>query len=111
MYITSDNRWGVDGLFFGLWLDPDGPVPAALAGSIVEFFGTGGHNLIGPEDERWDLAMIVRQASVQDLFAFAANGEYLAGIGHRTAALEDSRLLPIVHRPLPLSPTPNAPKT
>jgi hypothetical protein len=81
------------------------------SGGSVEFFGTGGHNLIGPEDERWDLAMIVRQASVQDLFAFAANGEYLAGIGHRTAALEDSRLLPIVHRPLPLSPTPNAPKT
>jgi hypothetical protein len=27
--------------------------------------------------------------------AFASNAEYLAGIGHRTAALEDSRLLPL----------------
>ena len=27
--------------------------------------------------------------------ALAANAEYLAGIGHRTAALEDSRLLPL----------------
>ena len=27
---------------------------------------------------------------------FASNQEYLAGIGHRTAALEDSRLLPLV---------------
>lgn len=26
---------------------------------------------------------------------------YLAGIGHRAAALEDSRLLPIVEQPLP----------
>jgi hypothetical protein len=28
--------------------------------------------------------------------AFASNQEYLAGLGHRTAALEDSRLLPLV---------------
>jgi len=28
----------------------------------------------------------------------ASNDEYLAGIGHRTAALEDSRLLPIDER-------------
>jgi hypothetical protein len=38
-------------------------------------------------------------ASVDDFFAFASNPAYLAGIGHRTAALEDSRLLPIVERP------------
>jgi hypothetical protein len=28
--------------------------------------------------------------------AFASNPEYLSGIGHRLAALEDSRLLPLV---------------
>lgn len=28
--------------------------------------------------------------------AFAADEGYLAGLGHRTAALEDSRLLPLV---------------
>ncbi|MGF7234619.1 MAG: DUF1330 domain-containing protein [Frankia sp.] len=71
------------------------------SGGSVEFFGTGGHNFVGPADERWDLVMLVRQASVQDFFAFAANEAYLAGVGHRTAALEDSRLLPVVGRPLP----------
>jgi hypothetical protein len=71
------------------------------SGGSVEFFGTGGHNLIGPTDERWDLVMLVRQSSLDDFFAFASNEAYLAGIGHRTAALEDSRLLPIVEHPLP----------
>jgi hypothetical protein len=45
--------------------------------------------------------MLIRQASVADFFAFATDEGYLSGIGHRTAALEDSRLLPIVDRPLP----------
>jgi len=70
-------------------------------GGSVEFFGTGGPNFVGPADERWDLVMMIRQASLSDFLAFASNDDYLAGIGHRTAALEDSRLLPIVERPLP----------
>jgi hypothetical protein len=40
--------------------------------------------------------MLIRQASVESFFAMAQNPDYLAGIGHRSAALEDSRLLPIV---------------
>jgi hypothetical protein len=76
------------------------PFLTASGGSVV-FFGTGGHNFVGPASERWDLVMLVRQASVHDFLVFASNEEYLAGIGHRTAALEDSRLLPVVDRPLP----------
>jgi hypothetical protein len=44
--------------------------------------------------------MLIRQSSVSDFVAFASNHEYLAGIGHRTAVLEDSRLLPVADRPL-----------
>jgi hypothetical protein len=40
--------------------------------------------------------MLVRQRSINDFIAFASNKEYLEGIGHRTAALEDSRLLPLI---------------
>lgn len=40
--------------------------------------------------------MLVRQSSVQAFMAFATNEAYLAGIGHRTAAIADSRLLPLV---------------
>ena len=72
----------------------------AASGGSVEFFGIGGYNFIGPTDERWDLVMLIRQSSLDDFFAFASDHAYLAGIGHRTAALEDSRLLPIIDRPL-----------
>ncbi|MBK4771904.1 MAG: DUF1330 domain-containing protein [Pantoea sp. Morm] len=65
------------------------------SGGELLFLGSGGSFLIGPDQERWDLIMMVRQSSVQSFFALAKNKDYLAGIGHRTAALEDSRLLPL----------------
>jgi hypothetical protein len=66
------------------------------SGGELLFLGKGGAFLIGPSDERWDAAMLVRQSSVSAFMAFASNPEYMAGIGHRLAALEDSRLLPLV---------------
>jgi hypothetical protein len=36
-----------------------------------------------------------RVASLNESFGFASHQDYLNGIGHRTAALEDSRLLPL----------------
>ena len=60
------------------------------------FFGKGGEFLIGPSDERWDAAMLVRQTNVASFLEFASNQEYLSGLGHRLAALEDSRLLPLI---------------
>jgi len=65
-------------------------------GGDLQVLGTGGFYLIGPLDERWDVAMLVRHASLEAFMAMADNQDYLAGIGHRVAALEDSRLLPIV---------------
>jgi len=65
------------------------------SGGDIHFLGAGGTFLIGPESERWDLVAIIRQSSVDSFLAFANNKAYLAGIGHRTAALEDSRLLPV----------------
>ncbi|MGF6496268.1 uncharacterized protein (DUF1330 family) [Luteibacter sp. 621] len=65
------------------------------SGGELLFVGTGGPVLIGPEDERWDLVMLVKQRNVESFLAFANNAAYLAGLGHRTAALEDSRLLPL----------------
>lgn len=74
------------------------------SGGDVLFFGTGDGFLIGPADERWDVAMLVRQASVASFLAFASHQEYLAGLGHRTAAVKDSRLLPLSEVPLSLDP-------
>ncbi|HKK44706.1 MAG TPA: hypothetical protein VJ964_04255 [Balneolaceae bacterium] len=66
------------------------------SGGGLEFLGKGGKYLIGPQNERWDVVMLVRQASVESFMAFSSDKEYLAGLRHRTAALEDSRLLPLV---------------
>lgn len=68
----------------------------AQSGGEVLFFGRGGEFLIGPSEERWDAAMLVRQASVASFLEFASNQDYLSGIGHRLAALVDSRLLPLI---------------
>lgn len=65
------------------------------SGGELQLLGRGGPWLIGPEWERWDLVMLVRQRSVEAFLAFAQHEAYLAGIGHRTAAIEDSRLLPL----------------
>jgi hypothetical protein len=42
--------------------------------------------------------MLVRQASLDSFVAFASNPAYLEGLGHRTAAIVDSRLLPLVEK-------------
>ena len=68
------------------------------SGGELLFLGDGGPWLIGPEGEGWDCAMLVRQASVASFIAWNSDAAYLAGIGHRTAALADSRLLPLVGR-------------
>jgi hypothetical protein len=72
------------------------------------FIGHARAFLIGPESERWDAAMLVRQRDAQSFLAFASDPACMAGIGHRVAALEDSRLLPVDRRFLrhPLHATP-----
>ena len=79
---------------YRLYMDHTMPHLEKSGGKLL-FFGRGGRFLIGPGDERWDAAMLVQQSSAAAFMAFASNAEYLAGIGHRTAALEDSRLLPL----------------
>ena len=85
---------------FDLYILHTLPLLRKTGGDLL-FLGAGGPFLIGPEDENWDLVMLVRQTSVQSFLAFAGDPEYLAGLGHRTAAIDDSRLLPMTELPLP----------
>lgn len=71
------------------------PFLTASGGEIL-FMGKGGGFLVGPTDEHWDAVLLIRQSSVNSFLAFESNEAYMKGIGHRTAALEDSRLLPII---------------
>lgn len=83
---------------YRLYMDHTRPFLEKSGGHVL-FYGRGGGFLIGPADERWDAAMLVRQAGTASFLAFASDAEYLAGIGHRTAALADSRLLPLLEEP------------
>ena len=64
------------------------------AGSRIIFYGKCGDFVIGPQQEKWDALLLVEHGSVSKFIAFAQNESYLRTAGHRTAALEDSRLLP-----------------
>lgn len=64
------------------------------AGSRIIYYGKSKNFLIGPELEKWDALLIVEHKSVVKFMEFAKNKDYLKNAGHRTAALEDSRLLP-----------------
>jgi len=66
------------------------------AGSKTLFYGKCSPFMIGPEAEKWDAILLVQHESAEKFIAFAQEETYLKTAGHRTAALEDSRLLPIV---------------
>jgi uncharacterized protein (DUF1330 family) len=80
---------------YQLYIEHTIPFLTASGGKIL-FIGEGSAFLIGPANEHWDAVLLIRQNSVNSFLAFESNQEYMKGIGHRTAALEDSRLLPIV---------------
>lgn len=80
---------------YKLYMDHTLPFLKEVEGEIL-FQGEGGSYLIGPEMESWDQVLLVRHQSAEVFLQFAQNEEYLKGVGHRTAALHDSRLLPII---------------
>ncbi|BDD05273.1 DUF1330 domain-containing protein [Aureibacter tunicatorum] len=64
------------------------------AGSRIIYYGKSKDYIIGPDSEKWDAVLLVEHESVMKFMEFAQNEDYLKNAGHRTAALEDSRLLP-----------------
>jgi len=69
-------------------------------GSELLFSGNSAQYLIGPPEEKWDAVLLVKYQNKKQFLALVTDKEYLAISGHRTAALEDSRLLPLVEGPL-----------
>jgi uncharacterized protein (DUF1330 family) len=64
-------------------------------GGQVVFMGMGGSLLIGPQEARWDRVLLVQYPNLAAILAMTQSSDYATGVGHRTAALADSRLLPI----------------
>jgi len=79
---------------YGIYSAHTLPLLAEVGGKPV-FVGEGGMLLIGPPDTTWDRVLLVEYPNLAAFLSMTRNSEYLAGAGHRTAALADSRLLPI----------------
>jgi hypothetical protein len=94
--MPADNVSGREA--YQKYIDHTLPFLTATGGSI-SLIGEGGNFFVGPPDEVWDVAMLIKQNSLADFLSFATNQDYLRGVGHRSAALLDSRILPI--RPYP----------
>jgi uncharacterized protein (DUF1330 family) len=67
----------------------------AVGGQVV-WRGSAKAVVIGPTTERWDDALLVQYPSKQAFLQMIGNPEYQAITAHRTAALEDSRLIATV---------------
>lgn len=70
------------------------PIVAAHGGSIA-YSGKPGLTVVGPEDEHWDLMLLVKYPHFGAFIEMAESARYRAIMHHRTAALADSRLLPV----------------
>ena len=63
------------------------------AGGTVIWQGAPKALLLGPPEERWYLALLVKYPSKEAFLAMVSDPAYQAITMHRTAALEDSRLI------------------
>lgn len=77
------------------YMENVGPLLDSRGGSL-RFSGEAEAFVIGPAEEHWDWALLVEHQSTEAFLAFAKDPAYLAVVGHRTAALADARLLPLV---------------
>ena len=76
-----------------------GPLFKSLGGRQV-WSGRPEGVVTGPADERWDLAFIAEYPNAGAFLAMVTNPDYREFVKHRTAAVEDSRLI----RMAPLTP-------
>lgn len=70
----------------------------AAIGAAVLFLGEAKGSLIAPPDEQWDEILLVRYPSIEAFIGMLAAADYREAAKHRTAALEDSRLIATVQK-------------
>lgn len=68
----------------------------AGCGGQVIFMGAAQAPLVAPAEERWDEVLLVRYPSIEAFVTMVMNPEYQALAKHRTAALEEARLIPML---------------
>jgi uncharacterized protein (DUF1330 family) len=69
-----------------------GPIFRQLGGSIL-WRGQQECMLTGPADKHWDIGFVARYPDAAAFLSMVTNPAYQAIVHHRTAAVEDSRLI------------------
>ena len=77
---------------YGRYAEAVIPLIQAHGGEQV-WHGQQAAMLIGPQDKDWHLAALVRYPTARSFVDMVTSPEYQAIVAHRTAALEDSRLI------------------
>ena len=68
----------------------------AGCGGQVIFMGAAQAPLVAPADETWDEVLLVRYPSIEAFVSMVMNPEYQQLARHRTAALAEARLIPML---------------
>ncbi|MDO8331959.1 MAG: DUF1330 domain-containing protein [Fluviicoccus sp.] len=71
-------------------------VKLAEIGAEVIFMGDAKGSVIAPPEESWDEVLLVRYPSIQVFMGMMASPDFREASKHRTAALEDARLIATV---------------
>ena len=93
---TAESGFGVDGMSGEAAYREYGRRFAELHprfGGEPIWMGRAGHTAIGPTDEKWDIAILVRYPTRAQFVAMFRDPDYLAIAPIRAAALEDSRII------------------
>ena len=88
----EDGRTATGAEAYAAYGRESAPVFQRVGGTIT-WRGAPEAVLIGPADERWDIAFIARYPSGSAFLEMVTDPAYRAVVHHRQAAVEDSRLI------------------
>jgi uncharacterized protein (DUF1330 family) len=77
---------------YALYGTASNPIFVRVGGTII-WSGTPYSTLIGPDDERWDIAFIARYPNARAFLEMVTDVDYRRAVVHRQAAVADSRLI------------------
>ncbi|WP_417317206.1 DUF1330 domain-containing protein [Emcibacter sp.] len=88
----DDGRQVTGAEAYGLYSRESGPIFARVGGSIL-WKGSPELMLIGPSEEKWDMAFIARYPDAAAFLEMIGDPAYRQAVRHRQAAVETSRLI------------------
>lgn len=93
-----DGRGGSGKAAYAAYSRDSGPVFHRVGGRIV-WRGRPEQVVIGPPEERWDIAFIARYPTAAAFLEMVTDPGYRLAVVHRQAAVDDSRLIRLAELP------------